>query len=151
MPPTGYRKVNLDGSRNVHCSRCFQFICTASAMSGINTALCIVCQSDDEGVDLTQEQVNELRTVMIGGQVVSHTAAYPQQIPDPMTQVALDEVDSQVGRLGYFVKALVKNMRAAVGALIETIPESKKVAKEKRRPRVFNLPLDDDTPDDKFV
>jgi hypothetical protein len=142
MPAAGFRKVNSDGSRNIHCSRCFDFICTASAMSGINTALCVVCQCDEEGIELTDAQVADLKAVRIGGQVISHSAAYPDVVADPMTQATGNEVDTQVGRKGFFVKALVRNMRAAVGAILDVIPESKQLAKEKKRKRIFDLPID---------
>jgi hypothetical protein len=114
-------------------------------MSAINTATCAVCNAFAEGIELTQEQVNELEVVRIGGQVISKTAANPQEPTDPMSGVAKNPEDAYKGKKGYWLKALVVNMRAVAGAIVDTIkePASKTLAKEKRRKRIFELDIDD--------
>lgn len=143
MPNLGYRRVNPDGSRNVHCPRCREFIGTASAMTGINSALCAVCHAFDEGIDLTQEQVDALRTVKLGTNVVAHNAMYPMTVEDPMVAISSDPEEAKVGRKGHWIKALVVGIRAGLEVLRDTVPESKKVAREKKSKRIFDLPIDE--------
>jgi hypothetical protein len=138
------KRVNEDGSRNVYCLRCRNFICTASQYTAINTALCVVCQADDEGIDLTAEQVRELRGVRVGNYTLSEAAAFPDKGIDPMTAVTTDQITSTVGRIGYFIKALVKSV---VIAAVDTVKEqkvysSKEIAKENKRKRLFDLDVD---------
>lgn len=145
MPPHGYKRVNADGSRNVWCPQCRQYICSASAMSGINTAICIVCQCDNDGVELTPEQVRELRGVRVGEYTLSQAAAFPEKVADPMTLASPDEIDSMTGRVGYFLKALVRVIvRASKQATTEIAVESKAIAKANKRKRMFDLPLDEE-------
>lgn len=143
MSNIGYRRVNPDGSRNVHCPRCREFVGTVSGMTSINTAICAVCHALDEGIDLSHEDVLALRAVRTGGHVLSHAAAYPEQIEDPMVAIATDKEEAKVGKIGYFVKAMVSSIRKVVNKTTEE-PESKKVAKEKRNKRIFELPIDED-------
>lgn len=142
--PHGYKRINSDGSRNVWCPQCRNYICTINGMSTINTAICVLCQLQNDGIDITEEQERELRTVRVGEYTISQNAAYPELPVDPMTQATPNQVDANVGRIGYFLKALVKNMRAAVEATKETVATSTKVAKEKKRSRLFDQPLDPD-------
>jgi hypothetical protein len=150
MPITNLRRINLDGTRNVWCSRCYNFICTVSPFAAIHTALCVVCQLEDDGVDITPEQYRQLRSVKVGEYTLTEEAAFPASVADPMTQASPDEIDTMVGRTGYFLKALVKNIRAGIAkTLEETEPESKKIAKEKKRRSLWTLPIDQDKEDDK--
>jgi hypothetical protein len=135
------RKVNPDGSRNVCCNRCGEFISRTSAESMISTALCIICQGHDEGIVYSEAQLRELRAYHTGESTLSIAAAFPITDPDPLVAASGDEIDAQVGKTGYFLKALVK-ARDILAAAIDKIPQSKQIATEKKRKRVFELPLD---------
>jgi len=135
------RKVNADGSRNVVCNRCGEFISRTSAESMISSALCIICQGHDEGVFYTEAQERELRAYHTGESTLSIAAAFPITDPDPLVQVTGADIESQISKRGYFLKALVK-VRNALSAAIDKIPQSKQIAVDKKRKRVFELPLD---------
>jgi hypothetical protein len=148
MPPFGYKRVNMDGSRNIWCSDCRRYIGTASAMTAINTATCALCQAEKEGIELTEEQARELRNVRIGEYTVAEIIAFPPPVVDPMQAESPDSIDLGVGRVGYYVKALVRNIRAGVEVVKEAVStpvyDSKKVAKANKRTRLFELPIDDE-------
>lgn len=124
-------------------------------MATIATALCTVCLCEDEGIDLTPQRIKELRAVRLGGNVLSEFTATMEHAQDPMAAIADNPDDAMPGRRGYWVKAVTR-IRVVVGAAIEAakeaIPQSKQIAKEKRRRRIFEQPLDDpDVKQDKEV
>lgn len=141
-----YKRINPDGSRNIWCMQCTEYIGAVSAMVSINTAICSVCQAFNEGIDLTEEQVKELRATRLNGAVVSHAVAFPAQAEDPMAKLdGVNEEEYKENRLGYFFKALVRQViRPGIEAFKVTVLESKQVAKEKKRRRVFEQPIDPD-------
>lgn len=146
MPGPGYRPVNSDGTRQVWCPQCRNYISDVGGMSTINTAICIICQCENDGIELTAEQVASLRSVRLhSGFVMSQATVYPETVPDPM-EVVLDETqpkeDAHVGRVGYFLKALVSVFRPKPETQKNYDTESKKLAKEKKRRRIFDLPID---------
>lgn len=116
------RQVNRDGTRNVSCSRCFEFISTVPETVTIQTALCIKCQAHEEGIELSQEHLD---------------IAYPSKIeflePDPMASVSPDKI-------GYLFKALVAEVKSVLTK--KPVIASKQIADDKRRSRVMNLPID---------
>lgn len=144
MSYTDLKRVNQDGSRNVWCPLCRSYIGTINAMAAISTATCAVCQAEKDGIELTPEQVRAIRSVRLGENTFSEEVAYPELPIDPMTQASPNEVDAMTGRVGYFVKALVKNMRTILATTKEEILSSKQVAKEKKRSRLFDLSIDEE-------
>jgi hypothetical protein len=70
----------------------------------------------------------------------------PDPVVDPMLGKILDEERVSTNRPLYFVKALVRNIRAGIQQTIEEVfvPESTKIAKAKKRKRIFSQPLDSD-------
>jgi hypothetical protein len=146
MPlPVGYKRINADGSRNIYCYICGNFISTTSAMTSINTAMCVICQADEDGIDLTPEQVRELRSARMAGSVVSQAIAFPERPKDPMEEFSPDLEDYKMSSVGYRIKALVtKVIRAGAKVILDTIPESKVVAKAKKRRRIFEQDIDPD-------
>lgn len=93
---------------------------------------------------MTDEQVAEMRATRVNGQIMSHAAAYPALGEDPLIQMTpKDELEIRPNQIGFYIKALVASARQTiVDEVKKRIPESKKLAKEKKRPRVFDLPLD---------
>jgi hypothetical protein len=99
--------------------------------------------ADQEGIELTEEQARELRAVRVGNILMSENAAYPDRGTDPLTGNDGNNPDVGLGRVGYFVKALMNVIVRAGKAtgIIEPV-NSKEIAKENKRRRVFDLPLD---------
>lgn len=48
-------RYNSDGSNNVHCSQCGEFI--GRSYIRINRALCVICQAAENGMPLTEEAI----------------------------------------------------------------------------------------------
>lgn len=78
---------------------------------------------------------------------MSHAAIYQEYIQDPLTAMAEHPEEAHPGKPGYWFKVIARTrfvIGAAVEAVKEAIPQSKQIAREKRRPRIFDQPLDDD-------
>jgi len=146
MPPYGYKRINSDGSRNVWCPQCRKYIATVNAMSTINTAICVICQLENDGVELTPEQTAELRGVRVGEYTLSQAAATPPVTVNPMAALYPPEehTEVQTGRVGYFVKALVNVVLRRTAVKKNEATASKQIAKEKKRSRIFDLPIDEE-------
>lgn len=139
MPePYSVRKVNIDGSRNIFCPRCREFICAISSMEAFNSALCVICQAADRGEIFPEETIRMLRSRKIGENYIPMFIADPPPVVDPMG----DDLTIKTGRIDYYVKVISRKVKAAVIAVQERTKESRAIAKEKRKPRIFDQPID---------
>lgn len=139
MPePFSARKVNLDGSRNIFCNRCHEFICAMSSMEAFNSALCVVCQAADRGEIFPEEVLRQLRSRKIGDNYIPLYIAEPEIPPDPMG----DDLSIKSGRLEYYVQVVSRKVKEAVQKIKAKSKESRAIAKEKRKPRVFDREID---------
>jgi hypothetical protein len=96
---------------------------------------CALCQAAEDGEIVPPEVVESLtnRTRTSDGIVVSRTVISPPSPEDIMIGRA-----PKVGFLEYWVKVISVKTKAAILAAKEAVPESKKVAREKRKGRVFD-------------
>lgn len=135
----------LDGNTEVKCSRCKSYIAHVPETANFRTAICAVCTAEDEGLILTQEQKNSLRSAQYGDHSVSENTVAFYEVEDPLGAKVLgpDASDEEIknNRISYYGKALVSRVSAAVKALVAK-PESQILAKEKRARRVFDKPID---------
>lgn len=58
----GGQRVNPDGSRNIYCYQCNDFICKSLPMQGISKALCELCRRILAGEPLTEEMIRAYKT-----------------------------------------------------------------------------------------
>lgn len=139
MPePYSARKVNIDGSRNIYCPRCHEFICAISCIETFNSALCVVCQAADRGEIFPEEVLRQLRSRKIGDNYIPLIYADPASVTDPMG----DDLSIKTGRIEYYSKVITRKVREAVVEIRAKSKESRALVKEKRKPRIFDQPLD---------
>ena len=121
------RTSNADGSYNVYCSVCHDFI--AVTMLRIPRALCVICQAADEGRVLTPECIRDYK-LSKGGRVDVSLLVLPEVMPGSKLKK-------------FSMRTMVGDMLTAVGLKLtegdkQKELESKKVSKEKRSRRVFD-------------
>lgn len=117
-------------------------------MNRFFSALCVVCQAADKGETISQELEDSIRVVrMPDGVQIPLGAIKFKPIPDPLVGLEPD-----VGKVNYFYK-VVSKVASVIKALGSLEPESKKLAKQKRKPRPLEgglmINLDREESDDK--
>jgi len=143
--------INRDGTRNVFCPECREFIGTVSASTLIATAVCAVCVAAKNGQPLPAHVVAQMRSKTLD-------VTYSNPNFDPILQKDLppDDEETQVEmRQDTFYSRVVQRVRASTAktkidealvrvkkALKRKNPSSKVIAVRKRRARIFDGPID---------
>lgn len=133
------RLVNADGTRNVFCIQCKADLGTVSADVMINTALCVICQAENRGEVLPAHVKLQLRTKTLA---VTYSGTDYDPIRD---QQAADEADASgaVRKEEFYFFKVVTAIKEAVKKLTKPkVLPSKQLARDKRRPRVFDQDID---------
>src|SRR6266705_354448 len=81
------RHYNIDGSRNIYCKQCMRLVgSTASGQAGFGSCICAICDSANNGVDLSPEIQDALtnNVRMQSGFMVPRSAILPtaEDMPD---------------------------------------------------------------------
>lgn len=135
----GARRINLDGSRNIFCNRCHEFICTLSTMENFNSALCVICQAADRDEVLPPDVIKQLRSRKIGDTYIPLIFVEGDKHQDPMVgEQALS------GRVEFYIRVISRKAKEAIQEIRTKSKVSVALAKEKRKPRIFDRPIDDE-------
>ena len=128
--------INQNGSFNVFCYQCGDFICETYIRMG-NRAQCELCRRIANGEHITEDAIRQYKLLKAGKQDVS-------------LLVVPDELPRAVGQK-FSLRSLAGEVMNAIGLKIpktDTASKAEKstqVAKQKRRPRIFqNVDLQSD-------
>src|SRR5581483_917449 len=136
----GVTKQNSDGSWNVMCYECSQFICRS--LVPINRALCAICEAARTGRQLTPEFLAAYQQSKMERADINFLSLDKPPVPEANIKKKLRFASIA----GPILTALGK-----FGLAQQTKPEerptrpSAQIAKAKRRPRLFSGGLTDDT------
>lgn len=124
----GSRRENVDGTHNVYCTVCSEFI--TSTFQPIRTAICELCQRVQNGQPLTEDAI--LQYKMSKGIKQDVTLLV---VPPPEPQIK--------GQRKFNIHAMVGGFLQALGFRdlednSEQAKVSKPLANSKRRPRLFS-------------
>src|SRR5271170_6739841 len=100
------KRTNPDGSRNIHCPKCRNFILTINSHETFGSAICIVCQYAERGEVIPDEIVQLLRSRQIGDKFVPLAIAEPKLSPDPL--IAMGGSDIPENRVAYYVRTVAR-------------------------------------------
>src|SRR5271170_1979565 len=73
------RKVNIDGSRNIFCKQCGEFIVAMSTAEVYNSAICYICQRAEQGLPPLPENVR----AMLRSQKIGPNTYIPMSVANP--------------------------------------------------------------------
>jgi hypothetical protein len=126
------RIVNADGSRNVHCYLCNEFI--ARTYLRMDRALCALCQRIEAGEEITEQALKDYKLSKADKTEVSMLLLEDKQ---PETEAKRFNLFRSLG--GGILRAM------GIPKPPEPAPESQKISQRKRRPRLFeNMDLNQD-------
>ena len=136
-------QMNVRGTRTIYCPQCKERICEVTAETFFGSALCVVCQAANRGETLPLHIIAQMRSSTTD--VTFSDVGY-----DPLTEKYLNTEEHQnlISSADYWFKTIRVKAKAAIDAIIHTkvkrvkeLP-STKMAKEKRRKRLFDGPID---------
>lgn len=130
-----FQRRNQDGSINIHCYSCGQFI--AKTFQGPSRALCAMCDRVEKGESLDEESIKQYMAqkaanVDIGMLLVSEE---PPTAPGRRKSVLANAAGEVIAALGKF--ALGRKPGVEADTPDAPKPASAKIATEKRRKRLF--------------
>lgn len=136
----GFQKQNSDGSFNVFCYSCRKFICRS--LVKMNASLCGVCAAAEEGKPIPPEI---LRDIEASKMEHANVSALALQEPDLHALGVPKRRLKFAGITGEIISAIGK---FALGRHIDPQEQqqmpSAKLARAKRRPRLFSEGIKDD-------
>lgn len=128
----GRMRVNQDGTVNVYCKVCKRFIASVSENNRFYSAVCVFCEAAERGETISAENAELIQlTRLPDGRQLPVAVVSPTPLPDPMVGE-----EAVIGRQNYFFRAITK-IAAIAKALVNPDPESKQLAKSKRRSPVL--------------
>jgi hypothetical protein len=121
----GSRRVNADGTYNVYCFSCGEFVSTSVIQLG--KVLCVICQAAEEGRELPEQLVREYM-------LSKGTRA-------DVSGILLRETQDDPSLRPFTFRGMASDIARAVGKIVQQvkeIPKSATIARGKRRPRLFD-------------
>ncbi len=125
----GPKGLNQDGSRNVYCWKCQQFICRTN--SNFSRAICELCRRAEEGEPITEEMITNYDLGKAGMVDLTNVSIREEQRMEPNKRRSL--------------KSMGNGLLQAIGVKLKTkrIPKSKQTSQGKRLKPLFS----DEDPD----
>ena len=126
----GSNVVNADGSRNVHCYSCHQFI--MKTYLRVDRALCAMCELVLSGKEVPE---NVLREYMMS-----------KADKTDVSMLLVDDVPPKEFKAKFSLRSMGAGIMRALGVAKPPAPtpESVTISRQKRRPRLFeNVDLDE--------
>ena len=149
MPVEPYipRRYNRDGTRNVYCKQCHRFVGTNTTSNQFGSvSSCAICLAAEEGVELPPDIIAGLHAVRLPGdgmvvpQFVMQEAERSEAAAksDPLSKSAED----RLGMRHWLRARTIEKVKSVRERIAKTLG-SQALARDKKRPRIFDRPIKD--------
>lgn len=145
------RRVNRDGSRNIYCRRCGRLVGTNTANINFGSVTaCAVCDAADNDIELSNDVLESLQSCRLPGDglivpqfVLQEERRNEAAIKeDPMSTNPEDRLGSR-----FWMRAATITAVKTVRDKIATALGSQKLARDKKRKRIFDRSIADELED----